>query len=132
MILSNAYLSINSVDVSASLRSIEPSFDVDQVDKTCMSSTGMKSVEAGLEGWSIKATLKQAFGGGSVHATLSAAHKTIVPVEFRFQNTTVSATNPKLTGNVLVVYQPKGGSPGTELEADVTLTGDGAYTWETS
>lgn len=134
MVATNPYLSVNAVNLSTYLRNVDPSGigEVEQKDATVASSTGVKRVEAGLEGWSIKATFKQVFGAGYVHETLRAAHKTIVAIEFRFDGAAVGATNPKVTGNALVLYKPKLGQVGEFLEAEVELIGDGAYTWATS
>jgi hypothetical protein len=133
VVYNNPYLLLNSVDLTLKIRSLDVSFDVAKVDKTCGNSGGMKGVEAGLEGATMKLKCAQGFGTGSVHATLLAAHKTLVAFEFRPTSAAVSTTNPKLTGTCLVLYQsPGGGAIGSELEADAELTVDGAYTWATS
>ena len=132
-VLKNPYLMLNSVDLSAYIKSVDVSPAVDKVDKTTGNSGGMKGVEAGLEGCTLKYKFLQAFGAGLVHATLLAAHKTIVAFEHRMANGAVSASNPKMTGNALVLYNnPGGGAIGGGLEAEVELTVDGAYTWATS
>ena len=134
MIFLNPYLSINAVNLSASIRSVDTSGvgEVEQKDQTCANAAGVKSTAAGLEGWSLKVKFKQVFGAGNVHETLRSVHKTIVPIEFRHDGAAVGATNPKLTGNALVIYKPTGGAVGDLLEADAELVGDGAYAWATS
>lgn len=132
-VLKQPYLMLNSVDLSAYIKSVDVSPEVEKVGKTVGNAGGMKGVEAGLEGCTLKYKFLQTFGAALVHETLRAAHKSIVTFEHRISTAAVSTTNPKLTGSALVIYSnPGGGAIGAGLEAEAELTVDGAYTWATS
>jgi hypothetical protein len=133
MVLTKPYVLINAVDLSSKVRSVDLSDDIDILDATAGNAAGAKSVEGGLTSWSATITFLQDYTGGSVDATLFAAHGTLVSCEFRGKTDAVSATNPKFTGTALVKYdKPIGGQVGQELETTVTLTGSGALARATS
>jgi hypothetical protein len=132
MVLLAPFVSINSVNLSAAAKSMEITPTVEKGDKTAGNTAGMKSPDVGLESCIVKVKFVQGFGAGGVHETLRAAHKTVVAVELRYSTAAVGTTNPKLTGNALVIYMPAGGPVGQSLEAEAELTFDGAYTWATS
>lgn len=126
---------------SVALHTAVVSLDLNQIrameDKTAMGATSRAKL-GGLMDNSFDVEFVQDFaasGADSVDATISAAHAagTAVAIEIRPVNTTVSTTNPKWTGNVLVAsYTPIGGSVGGTFKARARFEVDGALTRATA
>jgi hypothetical protein len=137
-ILTNCYISINSVNLSAYVVKAAPNFKLDEVDLTAMNPTAAKSYGVGLQDVRVEVTLLQDFAN-SASATDQAINtvwsgKTAVPVEIRPVNATVTTANPKWTGNAFIFeYSPLGdGSVGSRGETSFTLVFSGGVTRGTS
>jgi hypothetical protein len=123
LVLTNAYVSINSVNLSSYVKSVTLSYKSEMQDDTAMGDTARSRIGS-LKDWSLSVEFFQDYAGGAVDATLFSIVGSVVPVEIRGVNTTVSATNPKYTGNaILETYQPVGGSVGDNLMAPITMSG---------
>lgn len=121
----NAYLSVNGVDLSAFVRSVELPISREMLDGTTMGDDARVN-EAGLESWNVPAELEQDIA--TVDATLfplvGAAAFTVI---FKPDGATTSASNPSYTGQAVIEsYQPFGGSVGDIRTCSVTFQCAGA------
>jgi hypothetical protein len=116
VILRNAFVSINGVDLSDHCREVSVDDGRAEHDDTVMSHTA-ESVEAGLPRWTITVRLRQNYGASGVHQTIRPLIGTVVPVVVRPDAGAVSATNEQITGNGLLSrYTPIGGAVGQPQE----------------
>lgn len=112
--LTNAFLSVNGVNLSDHCRKVTVEDSRDSVDITAMGATS-KAVTKGLGDAKISAELYQDFAGGSVHATLQPliGSSTPVSIEVRPVNAARSATNPAmLMSGLLMTYNGLDGQVG--------------------
>jgi hypothetical protein len=102
---------VNSVPLSNFARAVTFSSEHERVDVSGFSATGVNEYQAGTTDQSVTVTFYGSYGASEVHATLWTIHqnRSIVPFEwYADQTQPVSATNPRLFGNVqLLTY----GSP---------------------
>lgn len=123
IVLKDASITVNSVDLSDHVDSVEVMLSKDEIDTTNFGGDGRER-KAGLKDDSITLNFHQDFGTASVDATLyplwdneTEFSATVVP-----STATVSATNPSYSGTfVLLEYQPLNGSVGDLSETSVTL-----------
>lgn len=130
----DAYLMINSVDLSDHVESCTTTYDAEMVDDTAMGDT-WREFKAGLLNGSITVNFKQDHAASNVDATIWAAFiaRTAVAVIFKPNGSATAVTNPKWTGNVQIAsYQPAGGDVGGDAVAPVTLQWTGTVTRATS
>ena len=131
--LTNAYLSVNSVDLSDHVTSVTIDTGAEEIDTTAMSSGGWKSNTGGLKNWSIQVNFQQDFASSKVDATIWPLLGSTTTVVVKPVNTTVSATNPSYTGTVLVnAYSPVANGVGELATVEVTWPGSGALARATS
>lgn len=125
--LYNAFVSINGVDLSSHVRSVQISYEANMLDDTMMGDA-TKSNKPGLKNWSITLEFEQDYAAAQVDATLfPLVGAAAFPIIIRPDAGVKSATNPEYTGNaVLENYQPVGGSVGELAMAPVTLRSAGA------
>lgn len=123
MVLTNAYVSINSVNLSSFVKTVTLSYKSEMQDDTAMGDSARSRIGS-LKDWTLTVEFFQDYAAGAVDATLFSIVGSVVPIEIRGANTTVSATNPKYTGNaILESYQPVGGSVGDNLMAPISMSG---------
>lgn len=128
VVLSNAFLSINGVDLSDHVRQITLPFSSEPQDKTAMGDTTRERV-GGLLDWSIDVEFNQDYAAAEIDDTLFALVGTTFAVIIRPDAGVVSATNPQFSGTALLEsYQPVGGSVGEIHTAPITLTASGPLT----
>lgn len=132
-VITNGYLSVNSVNLSAFVRSMTLNWGAEMQDDTAMGDSARSRI-SGLKDFSIDVEFFQDYASGAVDATLFAlVGGSPVAVEVRGDGGSVSSTNPKYTGNVIVEsYQPVVGAVGENQMAPVRLTGVGTLTRATS
>lgn len=112
--LTNAHVSINSVDLSDHVKAVRINYEAEMLDDTTMGKATRTNMP-GLLNWEIEVDFVQDFAAGEVDATLFTllGNGTPFPVAVRPVNTTVSATNPEFQGNaVLASYPPLGNQVG--------------------
>lgn len=127
LVFTNAFVSVNGVDLSDHVKSVKLDIKTDQVDNTTMGN-GTHVKLNGLKDWSASLEFAQDFAAGEVDATLWAVHAAgaAVPLIVRPVNAAASAANPQYSGNVnLESYSPIGGSVGDEARAPVSLVAAG-------
>jgi hypothetical protein len=118
-VLKDAYVVLNSVNLSAMVKSVTIKDDVEAHDVTTMGQTA--KIEApGLYAPGLSITFKQDRAAGALDATLTAIRGTTAAIEIRPSSASVSATNPKWTATVFVKsYNPIGGNIGEYEDAPV-------------
>jgi len=133
IVLTNAKVIINSVDLSDHARSVKVSYKADQQDNTVMGNTTHSKL-AGLLDWQMDIEFGQDWAANKVDATLfplvGAAPFT---VEVRPVNTSRGATNPAYTGSAtLSAYAPLGQKVGDLAVAPATFMAAGTLSRATS
>jgi hypothetical protein len=125
MVLTAAYLALNSVDRSSWCSKIELAVEVEEKDVTTFASEGWKEVLGGIKSGSLAVTFKNDIADDQLDETMWALLGQTTAFEVRASNASVGASNPKWTGSVLIKnWTPIAGAPGDVNEA--------SYTWPTS
>lgn len=131
MVLTNAKVSINSVDLSDHVREVRLSYSAEIQDKTAMGDTSRERI-GGLLDWSAQVTFNQDYAANKVDATLFPIVGTSVAISILPVNAAAGATNPNYNGyGVIADYQPIGGAVGDMHIAPVTIQGNGTLTRST-
>jgi len=133
LVLTDVFLSINSVDLSNDVQSVTLNYEAESQDCTTMGDDTREAL-GGLKVWSIDVTFVQDFASSQVDATLFPIVGSQVPIVLRPDNSDgVSATNPNYTGTGLILnYSPIGNSVGDLAVAPVTINSAGTLTRATS
>lgn len=128
LVLTNAYVNINSVNLSAFVRSVTLNFTTEQLESTSMGDSGREKTP-GLTDGSVDVEFYQSFQASEVDATLWAIRSSTFAVAIRPANSTIGATNPEyqFTG-VLESYTPVAGTVGQEHMAPVRILVSSAVT----
>jgi hypothetical protein len=128
VVLTNAFVSINAVNLSAFVRSVTLNYAAELQDDTAMGDSARSRI-GGLKDWSIQIEFFQDYAASAVDATLFNLVGSTFAVEVRHSAAGASATNPKYTGTgILESYQPVGGAVGENLMAPVVVQGVGNLT----
>lgn len=136
-VMLDAYVLINAVVLSDHVKSVTITYEAEDQDSTAMGVGGARDHQAGLKNWSAELEMYQdhmAPGAGAVDATLFPLLGAVAfACEFRPTSAAVSATNPKFTGNaILLSYSPLAGEVGEFSMTSVPLSGSGILTRATS
>lgn len=126
IILKDADLTVNGIDLSAQVQQIALTYEANQEDASAMGDDTIRNVPA-LKNWSMDVTFKQDYAAGGVDDTLfplvGAAAFTIILLA---ESGGVSASNPSFTGTaVLSSYSPLSGAHGALLQAPVSFVPGG-------
>jgi len=111
----DAFVSINSVDLSDHVKSVQLSYEAEMLDDTVMGTSGTRSNKPGLKNWTLQVEFLQDYAAASVDATLFAlVGAAAFPIMVRpVKGTVVGPTNPNFTGSaVLESYPPLTGEVG--------------------
>ena len=128
----NAYLTVNAVDLSDDTTSLSLELSADELEDTAFGDT-YRSRIGGRKDTSWSVDFNQDFAASQVDATLSSALGTVVAAVAKPVNTTVGATNPTYTQNVLISqYSPFGNKVGELATVGVQWPGAGACVRATS
>lgn len=131
-VLTDAYILINAVALSASGRQVAFTYEAEQQDDTAFGDTTHSRL-GGLKDWNADIEFNQDYAAGNVDATLFPIVGTVVTVEFRPTSGARSATNPGYTGSALVVsYQPFGNTVGETARARCRLMAAGTLSRATA
>ena len=124
LVLTNAYVSINSVVLSDHVQSVDIQITRDEVDVTSMGDTN-KEIVLGLGDVSIVVTFLNDYAAGSIDSQLFALNSTNTPfpVEIRPVNAARSTSNAAyfLAGALLPEYHPINGSVGDAATTETTF-----------
>lgn len=126
-IFSDAFVSINGVDLSDHVKSVTLNYAATEQDDTVMGDD-TESAAGGLKNWNASFEMVQDYAASKVDATLFPLVGTTTALILRADNSEgVSATNPNFTGTGLVNdYIPMGGSVGDLLMAPFTMKAGGS------
>lgn len=133
IVLTNAYVTVNSVDVSDHVASVTLNSSIDVVETTAFGTTGARTRIGGLADNSITLEFHQDYASGSIEATVYPLLGTTTTVVVKPNGTTTSATNPSYTATALVSeWTPLNGAVGELATASVTWPVSGAITKATA
>ena len=129
IVLTDAKVTINSVNLSDHIASVTLSTSNDVVDTTGFSSTAARSRVAGLADNSVTLEFHQDFATSNVEATIYPLIGTTTTVVVTPVDATVGPTNPSYTFSALVAeWQPLSGAVGELATASVTWPISGTIT----
>ena len=131
--MNDASVTVNSVDLSNHVDSVEVAYSYDDVDITAMGATA-KAHALGLRDDKITVTFLQDYAASSVHATRSPlVGNTGFTVVVKPTSGAVSTTNPKFTATcVMMGYTPISGKVGERSENQVEFQCVGAVVMGTT
>jgi hypothetical protein len=123
-VLTDASVTVNSVDLSDYVTSVTLNYEKDSVEVTAMGATGHKFT-GGLQNISLDVTFNQDFAASQVAATLDALVGSTTTVVVKPTSAAVGATNPSYTISdaFLAATQPVNGSVGDLATMSVSFTG---------
>jgi hypothetical protein len=128
LVLTNAYVTINSVNLSDHIASITLNTAEDVIDTTAFGSTARTRV-AGLLDSSITIEFHQDYAASNVEATIYPLVGLTTAVVVKPNGATTSATNPSYSFTALVSeWQPLNGAVGELATASVTWPISGTIT----
>lgn len=132
IVLTDASVTINSVNLSDHIASITINESTDVVETTAFSSTAAKTRVAGLKDNSVTIEFHQDFAASSVEATINGTSSllgTLTTIVVKPTSSAVGATNPSYTFSALVSeWTSLNGSVGELSTASVTWPISGAVT----
>ena len=132
LVLTNASVVINSVDLSAHITSVSISRSADAVETTSMSDSA-RTYTGGLESGTLDITFNQDFAASKVEATIYPLVNTSTTVVVKPVASAVAATNPSYTMSCFVSeWAPLDGSIGDLATASVSWPINGAIVKATS
>ena len=133
IVLTNALVTVNAVDLSDYVASVTLNSSIDVVETTAFSSTAARTRIGGLADNSISLEFHQDYASGEVEATIYQLIGTVTTVTVKPVNTTTSASNPLYTASALVSeWTPLNGAVGELATASVTWPVSGAIAKTTS
>ena len=129
IVLTNAVVTVNAVDLSDSVSSITLNSSFDSVETTGFSSTAARTRIGGLADNSISLEFHQDYASGEVEATIFPLLGTVTTVTVKPVSGATTATNPLYTVSCLVSeWTPLNGAVGELATASVTWPVSGAIT----
>src|SRR5690349_1441549 len=113
MVLTAAYVNINSNDLSAYASKAELVVDVEDKEVTTFASSGWKEYLGGLKSGTLSVSFRQDVAASALDSIIWPLLGTVVTFETRNSSGTVTTSNPKWTGSVLIKqWKPVSGSVG--------------------
>lgn len=132
LVLTNAYVTINSVNLSDHITSITLNTTEDVIDTTAFGDTARTRV-AGLLDNSVVIEFQQDYATSNVEATIYPLVGSTTAIVVKPNGSTTGATNPSYTFTALVSeWQPLNGAVGELATASVTWPISGTITKATS
>lgn len=124
LVLNNASITVNSVDLSNRANSVTLTYEVDSVEVTAFGDSGHKFA-GGLQNNSIEISFQQDFAAANVEATIYSLVGTTTTVVIKPTSGAVSATNPSYTisNAFLASHTPVMGAVGELAMTELTFTG---------
>tara|TARA_R100001463_G_scaffold8954_2_gene27020 strand:- start:313 stop:720 length:408 start_codon:yes stop_codon:yes gene_type:complete len=132
IVLTNASVVVNSVDLSAHVTSVAINRSADAVETTAMGDTA-RTYTGGLESGTLDITFNQDYASAKVEATLYGLVNTSTTVVVKPTASAVAATNPSYTMSCFVAeYSPVDGSVGDLSTVNLSWPINGAIVKATS
>lgn len=133
LVLTNAYITINGVDLSDHIASVTLTTNRDVVETTAFSSTPARTRIGGLADNSVALEFHQDYATSNVEATIYPLLGTTTAIVVKPNGSSTSSTNPSYSFSALVSeWTPLNGAVGELATASVTWNIDGAITKATS
>lgn len=131
-VLTDAYISINSNVISDHGNKVEIPVKVEAKEATTFGQT-WKVRRGGLKDGNLNITFLNDFVAANLDEIMWALVGTVVPFEIRATSGTVTTSNPKYTGSILIEeWTPITGKVGDLVEVDVSFPTSGTVTRGTS
>ena len=131
-VITNATVTIGSVDLSSSIRKVTLNTSRAELDTTTFGNTAKRRV-AGLADNKVSIDFNQDFSASSVEASIYSLIGTTTTIVIKPNGTTASATNPSYTFTALVTdWTPLDVQVGDLASATISWPIDGAITKATS
>ena len=123
-VITNASITINSIDLSSKSNSVTLNYEVDSVEVTAFGDGGHKFT-GGLQNNSIEVALMQDFAAAATEATIYPLVGTTTTVVIKHETGAASATNPSytITGAYLAAHTPVAGGIGELMMTTLSFTG---------
>jgi hypothetical protein len=129
LVLTNAYITVNGVNLSDHIASVTLTTTDDVIDTTAFSSTAARTRVAGLADNSVALEFHQDYATSSVEATIYPLLGSTTAVIVKPNGATTAADNPSYSFTALVSeWTPLGGAVGELATASVTWPISGAIT----
>jgi hypothetical protein len=124
LVLTNAEVIVNSVNLSDRANSVTLTYEVDSVEVTAFGDGGHKFT-GGLQNVSCEISFQQDFAAGEVEATIYSLVGTTTTVVIKPTSAIDSATNPRytLSNTFLAAHTPVMGAVGELAMTELTFTG---------
>ena len=124
IVLNNASITVNSIDLSDRANSVELNYEVDSVEVTAFGDTGHKFT-GGLQNVSCNIEFMQDFAASETEATIYPLVGTTTTVVIKPTSSAVSSTNPSYTisNAFLASHQPVSGAVGELAMTSLSFTG---------
>jgi hypothetical protein len=124
IVLTNAYISVNSVVLSDRSNSVTLTYELDSVETTTFGATGHTFV-GGLQNNSCEVSFNQDFATSNVEATIYPLVGTQTTVVVKPNGATTSATNPSytLSSTYLASHTPVAAGVGELATTSLSFTG---------
>lgn len=124
LVLTDAVITINTVDLSTKSNSVAVNYEIDSVETTAFGSTGHKFT-GGLQNNSLDIEFMQDFAASTVEATVYPLVGTTTTVTVKATSAATSATNPiyTLTGCFLAAHTPVASAVGELAMTSLSFTG---------
>lgn len=133
MMLNDAFVSVDAVDLSAWVKQVRLDYNAAALDDTVMGDT-TKSNKGGLKEWSGQIDFLDDYAASAPDVSLFSKIGTVVTVIIRpVEGTAVGATNPNYTGSALLTsFMPVSGSVGELATTTLSFTSAGDLSRATS
>jgi hypothetical protein len=129
IVLTNAAITVNAVDLSDYVASVTLSSSIDSIETTAFSSTTARTRIGGLADNSITLEFHQDYASGEVESTIFPLIGTVTAVTVKPVAGATTSDNPLYTVNCLVAeWQPLSGAVGELATASVSWPVSGAIT----
>lgn len=120
-ILEDAFVEVDSNDISSYVRSVTVNYEAESHDETAMGADTRKN-KGGLKNWSMEFEFNQDFASSALDSILFPLVGTQVTVTVRPDSAAVGASNPQFSGTGLIQGYPIfGNSVGDLATAGVTI-----------
>lgn len=126
------YLSLATDDMSDHIEDCSLSEEYAELDFTNFASAGKTEWKCGLLTTELSITFQGDYAASQIWALWNTSKGTAIAFEWRPTSASVSPTNPKATGSVLLSKMPQGGKVGDKVIHQVTWKITGGATWATS
>lgn len=129
MVLTAAYVSIDSQTYHNRCKKVELTVDVEEKDVTHYASLGWKEVKGGIKSGGLGFGFFNDHDAGGIDELMWANIGEVVPFEVRHTQDAISTSNPAYKGNLLLKeWKPINGGVGDVNELDVSWPTSGQIT----